>query len=326
MNRFYPLSLIFLLLSCIKANNEINEETPDVIHIVGEQNITFLNRPAKLFQLSIQEEDMPLRFVEVRALKNANNPRGALILTAGGFARTFYGSGPETNSTINHAFNLGLEVFEIRWEGENGWGTDTEGAGYPKAVRAVKDIVIWLKKNQIQNPSTIIAHGGSGGAFQIAYGLAMYDLEKEIDYAIMVAGPPTADLNRAIYGDLDDEVRWPDGLGGFRITDHIHGWFDNGDYARKRNTAPPAFVTETLDKSSLLSKNEARDFSYRTKVFFVNTDDVTNADSQGKIYFEAITSEKEWHYLPDETSHNVSGIPAGAEKIRDILKRIVNKD
>jgi len=326
MGKIYYLFILLFIVSCIKENEEVNEEKAEVINLVSEQNITFLNRPAKLFQLSILEEDMPLRFVEVRALKNINNPKGALILTQGGFARTFYGSGPETNSTINLAFNLGLEVFEIRWEGENGWGTDTEGAGYPKAVRAVKDIIIWLKKNQIQNPSTIIAHGGSGGAFQIAYGLAMFDMEAEIDFAIMVAGPPTADLNRAIYGNLEDEVRWPDGLGGFRITDHIHGWFNNGDYANRRNTAPPAFVKETLDKSSLLSKTETRDFSYRTKVFFVNTDDVTNADSQGKIYFEAITSEKEWIYLPNETSHNVSGIPAGAEKIREILRKIVNQD
>jgi hypothetical protein len=310
-----------LLASCKKPAEQI-EPAKEVIKLVEETDINFLNKPAKLFKLSIEEEDMPLRFVEIRALKRANNAKGALILTQGGFGASFYGSGFEKNTTINQAHNLGLEVFELRWLGEFGWATNTQGAGYPKAVRAFKEITIWLKKNQMLNPSKVITHGGSGGSFQIAYGLTTYNLEEEIDFAILVAGPPTSDLQRAIFGGQADEARWAPGIGGYGITDMIHGWRDNGDYSKNNHLTPPPFVLEALDKSSLLSKTEARDFSYRTKIFFVNTNDNTRADKQGRLYYDAILSEKEWHYLPDETSHDVSGIPAGAEKIRSLIKRI----
>jgi len=163
------------------------------------------------------------------------------------------------------------------------------------------------------NTKNIMAHGGSGGSFQIAYNLTRFNLEKDVKHAILSAGPPTSNLHQAIFGDRNSKSTWPDGIGGFRITDYIHGWDNQGNYCQNRTQNPPAFVLDILDKSSLLSATIVLDL----------TNDVTNADGQGLLYFEAIQSKKEWHYLPSETSHDVGGINAGANKIREILQTLI---
>lgn len=308
---------------CRQKNLDAISSGDAAIELISSASGIFLNRPSKLIRLKITENDLPSREVEVRIVPNKTSAKGALILTTGGFGDTFYATGPGTTTTLDFAYTRGLEIFEVRWLGNQGWGTSTAGAGYPRAVRAFGDIVRWLKRNEMSNPAIVVAHGGSGGSFQIAYGLSRYNLEQDIDHAILIAGPPTADLNRGIFGVPTDPSRWPDGLGGFRITDYIHGWENNGDHCVNRNRQPPASVTEALNRSSLLSTIEQVKLSYRTKVFFVNSNDVTHADEQGKLYYDAITSEKEWHFLPNETSHSVAGLPSGAIKIREIIARIV---
>jgi hypothetical protein len=316
--RWFFFLLIFIS-ACKKQKNEIEAQV-----ITLEQTVsgTFLNRPVNIYRLKIQEPARPTRFVEVRVSSPVFPAKGALILTTGGFGNSFYGTNQEKNFTINFSVNRGLEVYEIKWEGEFGWGTGYEGTGYPGAVKAYTDIVKWLKENKIAATGKIICHGGSGGSFQIAYGLTHFDLDQHIQFSILVGGPPTSDLNLAIYGNSGQFGVWPDGLGGFAITDYILGYRNNGNYAVNRNIAPPQDVIKALSRSSLVSTTEPRKFQYSSKVFFVNTKDVTKADEQGRLYFDAITSEKEWFYLPAETSHDVGGIPAGAEMIRNIIAQL----
>ncbi len=319
----YLLAMSFLLFSCKKNYQTPNLTEQDLIKFISRTSITYLNRTATILNLEIRSEDLnTTRYVEVRISKPASALKGALVLSTGGFGTNFYGIGFETNTTINFAVNAGLETFEIKWLGEQGWGTGVAGAGYPNAVRAYGSIVRYLKKNEMANTKNIIAHGGSGGAFQIAYGLTRFNLEKDIKHAILIAGPPTANLQQAIFGDNTLKSYWPDGIGGFRITDYIHGWENQGNYCQNRTKTPPAFVLDILDKSSLLSTTITPDLSYETNLIFINTNDVTNADGQGRLYFEAIKSQKEWHYLPNETSHDVGGINAGANKIREILQTL----
>ncbi|MFP4089026.1 MAG: hypothetical protein ACLFT3_01870 [Cyclobacteriaceae bacterium] len=318
---FYSL-LLLVMASCREEPMEA-QPVQEIVRLEQTSYATYLNREVKLIHLSLHEEGLPVRHVEVRAMQHQDNARGAFILTQGGFGNKFYGISFEKHTTLNHAFNQGLEVFEIRWMAEQGWASGVEGIGYPRAVRVYKEIVKWLKKHEMINPSLIISHGGSGGSFQIAYGLTHFGLEEEVDYAILAAGPPTADLELAIFGDPAHPAYWPSGIGGFAFTDIIHGWRGEGDYCVRRNRQPPGFVLDTLDKSSLLSKTEDRDYAYTTHLYFVNSNDETHADEQGRLFYEKVESTKEWHYLPDETSHDVTGFPAGAQKVREIIRTIL---
>lgn len=321
---FSFLIISFLLFSCEKKYQHPNSTELDLIYFISRTSVSYLNRTASIIKLEIRSEDLKsTRYVEVRISKPVSPSKGALVLSTGGFGTNFYGIGLETNTTINFAVNIGLETYEIKWVGEQGWGSGVAGAGYPNAVRAYGSIVRYLKKNEMTNAKNVIAHGGSGGSFQIAYNLTRFNLEKDVKHAILSAGPPTSNLQQAIFGDKTLKSYWPDGIGGFRITDYIHGWDNQGNYCQNRTKTPPAFVLDILDKSSLLSATITPDFSYETNLIFINTNDVTNADGQGRLYFEAIQSQKEWHYLPNETSHDVGGINAGANKIREILQTLI---
>jgi hypothetical protein len=314
-------SLTFL--GCANEGNPSPSEI-DLVKLISRSSITYLNRPASIIKLEIQSEDLNIiRYVEIRAIKPSTATKGALVLSTGGFGTNYYGIGLETNTTLNFAINLGLETFEIKWLGSQGWGTETAGIGYPTAVRAYGAILRYLKEKEMTNTKNIIAHGGSGGSFQIAYGLTRFNLENDINHAILIAGPPTADLNQAIFGDKALKSYWPDGIGGFRTTDYIHGWDNQGNYCQNRSQNPPDFVLKELDKSSLLSTSVTTDLSYKTNLIFINTNDETNADGQGRLYFDAIQSNKQWHYIPDEISHDVGGITAGAMKIREIIQTLL---
>jgi hypothetical protein len=256
---------------------------------------------------------------------SSRTPKGALILTTGGLGGTFYGGNAQRKATIDFALSRGLQVLEVKWEGENGWGTNMEGRGYALSMRAFSRLVEWLKINRIENPSLIICQGGSGGAMQIAYGLANFNLEESIDYAILTAGPPTSDLRRAIYGASDDPARWPQGLLGLDKTDYILGWEGKGDYCVKRAGSAPDAVMERLKAESIVNDSSGKDYNYqKTKLYFINTDDITHSDEQSRLYYDKVTSEKEWTFLSGETTHNVGGIEAGAKRIREILNEITH--
>jgi hypothetical protein len=314
-------------MACAKEEitiDEVQEQDSVIIQVKNEVNRAFLGRSSVLLKLFIVDGDLPRRDVTVRITQSDISPKGALILTSAGFGGGFYGGDLEKDNTIDFALSNGLQVLEVSWDGEEGWGTDVEGAGYTRAVRGFSSIVKWLKANSIVNPSLIICHGGSGGSMQIAYGLTDFNLEAEIDHAILVAGPPTSDLEEAVYGSSTDTALWPEGLGGLDKTDYIQGWEDNGDYCKNRSDNPPSFVLEALEAESLVNNSSAKDYSYETtKTYFVNTDDITNSDRQGRIYYDRITSDKDWTFLPQETSHNVGGIEAGARRIREILSEII---
>lgn len=325
--RIIPLFLTFItLISCSTDDNiEPSDANNISIEIIEENQQNYLGRTATLLRLKIVDRDLNPRNVTIRISQSDIPTEGALILSSGGFGFNFYGIGFQTNTTIDFALSNGLQVFEIKWEGEFGWGTDNSGIGYSSALRGYTEIVKWLKENRIENNETIICNGGSGGSMQIAYGLVNFELEEIIDYAILMAGPPTSDLDRAIFGNPSDIAYWPDGLGGFGITDYIMGWRENGDYCVDRVNNPPSFVLERLEEESIINSNTSKDFNYESvSLYFVNTDDVTNADQQGLLYYNEITSEKEWIFLANETSHNVGGIEAGATEIRGIINEILN--
>ncbi len=324
--KFISASLLFItLFGCSQRDGLVSAEPTYDIEIIRETRQSFLGRPSSVLELLLTDEDLPARRLLVRITESDIDPKGALILNSGGFGTTFYGIGLQTNTTINFALSNGLQVFEIRWDGQFGWGTDLEGAGYTLALRGYTRIVEWLRETTITNTSLVIANGGSGGSMQIAYGLANHNLEPSIDHAILMAGPPSSDLKRAVFGDDDDIALWPSGIGGFGITDYIHGWRGNGDYCAQRTNTPPEFVIQTLEAESIVNNDASKTYHYDTvTLYFVNTDDVTNADQQGLLYHDAVTSAKQWIYLPEETSHDVGGIEAGASAVRTILNSILN--
>jgi len=298
-------------------------ESASSVTLLNTQICDAFGHEVECLTLSVISEGLPARELMIRRYARSGSV-GALVLTRGGTGNDWYtGYGPEAEATIESAYADGLEIYEYRWSGAMGWAESAEGArGYDRAVGAYSTVLRWLADNVMDNPEFILAQGNSGGSFQIAYGLAIHGLEDILDVAILSGGPPVADLRRGIFGDLDDPLRWPDGLLGFGLTDYIMGWLDNGDYCLNRWVPPEmeAAVFAALDSVSLVSLTAPRDYDYPTRVHFIQTDDETNADDQAAHYFDILTGDKEWHYFGEITDHAVPGTPEGGGMIRKLIK------
>jgi len=307
-------------LGCSNTDSSPNTPLSDpiIVSLVTQDHcIGVGDRPVVCYNLSVYDPNIATKNVTVRAY-HRTDALGAVILGVGGYGTSYYSNfGPEAVETIETLYGTGLEVYEIRWDDPKGWAHESDGHGYAESVEGYSSVVEWLSENAMNNPELVYAQGNSGGSIQIAFGLALYGLDQIVDVAILSGGPPVADLRRGIFGELDDESRWPDDLAGLGVTDYLMGWENNGEYCIER--AAPQNILALIDEASLVSPTRSREYSYSADVYFVESDDETNADHQGFIYYEALTSSKYWHYLSTTTEHRVPSTPEGAEMIRTII-------
>jgi len=304
--------LIFTIILSCGCTNLISSVT-----LIEKKDCEVYGHPAICYKLEVKSKGIPTREVIIRAYHKENS-KGAVIFTTGGPGNSYYLSyGKEALSTIETLYQNDLEIYEICWLGDYGWGTHADGFGYAKAVGAYTDLIKWMNNNIIDNTEFLFAQGNSGGSIQIAYGLALYGLDEYFDMVILTGGPPTSDLQRGIFGNDSDPARWPEGLFGFSVTDYLMGWENNGDYCKER--IAPKEIHRELDNVSLVSPTQPRQYNYETKLNFINCDDPTAADHQGEIYYDKVSSEKYWHYIGNLTVHEIPSTKEGAEKIRELI-------
>jgi hypothetical protein len=296
--------------------------TAQTVSLIDSQPMTANGIETTLFTFSIDSQNIPTRLVNVNSYQQENS-RGAVLLTTGGVGTTYYSQyGEEAINTIITLYNEGFEIYEFKWLGERGWATNARGFGYHIAVGAYSEMVNHLSDNYIDNPDSVFANGNSGGAIQIAYGLAIYGLESIFDMVVLTGGPPVSDLKTGIFGDGTEPEYWPDGLAGFELTDFMMAWDGNGDYCVNREA--PEYIQAQLDTVSLVTDIHPRIYNYSTHINFVQSNDCTNADHQAEIYFDEISSDKDWFFLPNTTEHAVPGTVEGAQLIRELIMNYPN--
>ena len=294
-------------------------------HVQAEETITMTSKnhavihgmDAVVYAFDVDCHGIPTRQVTVNAFQQSDS-KGAVVLTTGGPGGNFYSTrGGEALETVRILFREGYEIYEVKWDGDMGWGTNARGRGFHVAVGGFSELVKYMVHHLFDNADRVIAHGNSGGSFQIAYGLAMYDLDEVLDMVVLTGGPPTSDLKAAVFGHEDLPESWRVGAGGRRLTDYIMGWDGEGDYCVRGEA--PDYIKNQLDTVSLVTNLQPRRFHYSTFVNFVQSDDPTRAHGQASIYYEVITSGKSYYYLPEVTSHNVPASSEGARKIRQLI-------
>ncbi|MFC1979001.1 fibronectin type III domain-containing protein [Chloroflexota bacterium] len=300
--------------------------SPDAVSIVQQRLLQGLGRFSTDVVLVSQEEigdnqvcytvtvddgGLPTREAQIRAYHN-DSSNGAVIFLGGGFGTSWYGDSswgcqPET---INVMRNNGYETYEIAWTGEQGWATGCSGQGYKLATGAFADLVRWIASDIADNPDAIGITGHSGGSVQISYGLAIHGLEDVLDVVVLTGGPIHADLVWAGY-------EYP-AVGPRSKIDYVMGWLDNGDYCATQTYLD--WVVQALQAESLVSPlaDEIRDCHYHdTKVVFVEGENDVVIDAS-EIYYDAITSEKDWIVVPG-VGHGVPGDTNGAAIIQEQL-------
>ncbi len=90
----------------------------------------------------------------------------------------------------------GYETCEIRWLGDNGWGTDNFGQGFKNLTCGHASLIRWILVNVADNPNAVGALGNSAGCNMLAYGLALHGLEDVLDVVVLSAGPSMSNLTK----------------------------------------------------------------------------------------------------------------------------------
>ena len=93
---------------------------------------------------------------------------------------------------VDTLVNDGFTTVEVAWDSPGIWG----GARARTLACRYATVARWIHSNIHQaGPGTIfVAQGTSGGAAQIAYGLAYYGLDEITDLANLGGGPPNCPL------------------------------------------------------------------------------------------------------------------------------------
>lgn len=318
-------TLVVLALSVLGFpfvfGQEMAPGAPSVVRVISSKPCVLWN--AECHVLAVTCGALPERVAKLRRFR-PQNPKGTIVFLTGGVGNQAYSGGsPVTDQTVESVVEAGYEAIEVAWEGEGGWATGVSGAGFRSAMCAPAEVVRWISSHKASESKALCAEGGSGGAFQIAYGLSVYGLEEVLDMVVLTAGPPVSRLDVACLGTDDPQLKpsvWPDSIArtwAGALVDGVMGWSQNGDYCKKGTASEQAL--KQLRADSLVSPTEERDYAYpRTKVNFVNSQaDGTHANHQARLYFEKVTSAKAWYVIPGD-SHFVHGTLEGAKKIREL--------
>ena len=112
----------------------------------------------------------------------------------GGYGRNYYGGTGERAETVNAILLEGFETYEVRWLGDHGWGTNNSGRGFKALTCGFAELGRWIIADLAKNTTVVGATGHSGGANQIAYGLAVHGLDEILDVVVLTGGPARTDL------------------------------------------------------------------------------------------------------------------------------------
>jgi len=144
------------------------------------------------------------------SLACSGDPKGTVILSTGGGGSQFYyqRGNPSHTETIQALVDACLVVFEVAFTNDQS-GTDPSntgillghaGMGYRRPMYAYAKVVREiLNDSDLMIPTSsgkVCAQGNSAASAMIGYGLSAYDLDQELDVAVMTAGPRFMDSLR----------------------------------------------------------------------------------------------------------------------------------
>jgi hypothetical protein len=175
-------------------------------------------------------EGIPARTAAIRQLDVAPGVpvAGNVIFTTGSTGNFIYGGpgAPERVTTVLTMHDNGYRTFELFWKEPEGWQTGAYGFGWTKSLCGYAEVVKYLADSLPQGGGkmpedtlggvlgkNIRAQGNSGGSAQIAWGMAVYNLEEYLSVAVYSGGPPVSSLYGMCFGTQYNMHTAPNGLG-----------------------------------------------------------------------------------------------------------------
>ena len=261
-----------------------------------------------IYHVMVDCEELEPREANIRAYHNLDS-NGTVIFVSGGWGKGWYGYSGEAAQTVYSMRENGYETFEIRWLGEQGWGSNNSGKGFKRLSCGFSELVQWIVTNIANNPQIVGVTGHSGGSNEISYGLALHNLESIFDVVVLTGGPARSNLV---------DLCKVNSSGVNAIIDYVMGWQDDVEYCQSCQF--PEWVTNALYSESIVSPlaDEDRDFNYSSiKLVFVEGELDIYAPA-GKYFYDIVLCEKSWIELTG-VGHGIPSNPDGAQLIRMTL-------
>jgi hypothetical protein len=145
----------------------------------------------------------------------------------------------DAQDTVARLVDAGYETYQVNHQqplSRDGRYANAQGLGWTQAFCTYALAARWIAETQRGSDEPLCATGNSGGSFEIAYGLAYYDLDAVLDAAVMTGGPfHRWDLHAFAEADCDPADPCPPGA----------------------LDPPPGFVADPEEPNGLLCWNTA---------------------------------------------------------------------
>ncbi len=218
----------------------------------------------------------------------------------------------------------GFRLVQRSWLGQDGWLTGPGGT--LRLACRYATLLDWVS-TQLHTGGALCATGNSGGSSEISYAMAHYGLGRKLDLGMPTGGPP---MGRIDYGCLGTAQvpGWAQqcaslssctsGGTSCQYTGGPQELFDRtygaGPNCLNRN---PDWAT-TWHEDSVVSPNAELNYPQTMMRFVYGTADCSEAETLGRLYASAITSDAGIVIVPG-APHAVPSVAAGAQAIFDVL-------
>ena len=214
---------------------------------------------------------------------------------------------------------LGFQSIQVRWE--SAWLASASGekAGPARLACRSATVIKWVHDHVYKPRANPIGQcgfcvmGESGGASQISYGLAFYGLDKYIDAAIPVSGPPHAALGKGCSPEYRGYT-WPSHTAD--TMDHSYGYLDGGGPCAKHNLD----WTDRWEADGVDTGGSDYVHTETRVTFLLGTKDGTLAPRHGQDYADRLRSAGSqmvsvnivdgMHHNPWDTAVGVAAVKA----------------
>ncbi|MCK6548805.1 hypothetical protein L6R52_23375, partial [Myxococcota bacterium] len=251
--------------------------------------------------------------------------KGTIVFGSGGDGRGTYESvfPVSVDNVLVPLRNAGYRIVQRQWW-PIGW-LDGPGGGERLGCRPATMFEAIRDALHGAGDGAYCLVGQSGGAAEIAYSLVNFGAEDFVDFAVLTGGPP---MGRLDYGCLgENDAAWQAQCQGLRTV--------NGGNCTFRGNAP-GIIDDMYGPDSLVCTNQDEsmrqtfltdsvlsplaDLSYpSTSLRFIwGEQDGSEATPLGRLYYEAITSQKGQafvtsdHYIP-------ASVEGGAQVVADVI-------
>ena len=255
----------------------------------------------------------------------AGAAKAVIVLGTGGGGQGFFEGSPPGAGLVTELAGGGFVVAQRKWDAP-GWFQG--GAGVRASSCRYATLLRWVDQTLHPPSVPLCALGSSGGAIEIAYGLARWDAADRLGGAILLGGPSMSRLDVvcpsvAPASWLDGDCRSLATRYGLTCPDSLYctlqgaaGVVDTAWAPQHPCTDPQDPDVPALAGDGVLAPDSHLSYP-QTKVRLLLGGDECSAAVL--LYYDAITSDHVLQVVPG-TPHNVTATDAGLAATRDAIR------